>query len=174
RPTALPTPRPAGASADRGRTAASAATRPRGAARRAARSPRVRPLLGRHLADLRQALHDLIGTVPLRVVGALHPRAELGRAPEVVPRLEGGELDRLVERRRRQETVGLEARHDALALGDEAVDGVGRGVGVLVEVLDEPLAVAGAADALHARPVVLPRRPALADRGEEVPGEPVA
>src|SRR5262249_55912992 len=59
-------------------------------------------------------------------------------------------------------------------LPDQIVHGLGRLVGVLVEVLDEVLVVARAADALHAGAVVLPGRPPLADRREEVPGQTVA
>src|SRR5262245_51167200 len=91
-----------------------------------------------------------------------------------MPGLEGHELDRLVERCRRQQPVLLEAGEDALALAREIVHRLGGGVRVLVEVLHEVLVVAGAADALHAGAVVLPDRPPLADGREQVPGQPVA
>jgi hypothetical protein len=104
--------------------------------------------------------------VPLGIVCPLHPRAELGGAPPVVPQLEIGKIDRLVERRVGQKLLLLELLHDGVALLYPTVDRVHQGIGVGVQRCNKLLVVAITAYVLHALPVALPGWTQVADGGK--------
>src|SRR5262245_28672284 len=74
--------------------------------------------LRRLLVDLDAEPRQLVVAVPLHEVGAAHEGAVLGGAAEVVPEVELGELDRLVEGLRREQALGAEGAHHRLGALD--------------------------------------------------------
>src|SRR5690606_21271337 len=99
---------------------------------------------------------------------------KLRGAPPVMPQLEMDEVDRLIKRLVGQQAVVAQRLDDAVAFLNPGVDRANQRIGVVVEIGDEVGVVAFQADALHANLVVFPGRTALADRGEQIPRQPVA
>src|SRR5581483_4636101 len=71
--------------------------------------------IGRML-NLRQFRHQLVIAVPLDEVGPAHERAMLRRPPVVMPHVEVGVLERLIEWLLRQLSVRMHLIDDALRL----------------------------------------------------------
>ncbi len=126
------------------------------------------------MAQLHQALDDLIGAVPLGIIRALHPHAKLGGTAPVMPRFVMHKIYRHVEGGVGQESRLLQRLDDDIALADQLVDRFSPGIGVDVELINKVAVMTCQADGLHPHLVIFPARAAVADRREQIPRQPVA
>lgn len=122
-----------------------------------------------------EGLGQIVETVPPSVVGPGHGSSVAGAASLVVPQLEVGPVDGVVEVGRVDDLLFDQDVANFLGgLGKFVVVETDRGTELLVKGGDEGLAVTGRADILHPCQLFPPVVGVVGDGGTQVPGEAAA